>query len=363
MFTVRLSFAALWVFIVSPLTALGGITEGIGWLATQPNANGSFGGTPTSLATEVRSTAEVIRAYQELGQQSQPAYLPALSFLNNDTAADQTRFLARKITVNAKAGNDVTALVNTLTANQSTDGGFGNRAGDASSILDTALVLEALAAANYTSSSVAVGSIGYLLNKQLASGGWVDGANDPSVYLTALSFRALWFYRNTNTNVPAALARARDFLLSQRDASGTWGEPFNTALVLTALVPYLPDLSSVTNSISSLQSAQLANGSWVNDPYTTALALQALYLAALPQPNPDYATIQGKVVDAQTGLPLSGVAVSLSGAATAALVTPSDGTFSFRNLGPGSYSLQLALVNYATLSVSTVAGVGRGVSR
>jgi hypothetical protein len=78
-------------------------------------------------------------------------------------------------------------------------------------------------------------------------------------------------------------------------------------------------------------------------------------------PNPDYATIQGQVIDAQTGLPLSGVAVSLSGGASGALTTPSDGVFSFRNLGPGSYSLQLALINYATLSVSTVAGVGQRV--
>jgi hypothetical protein len=42
-------------------------------------------------------------------------YAPALNFLNTDPESN-TEFLARKIIVNAKAGNDVTALVNALVA-------------------------------------------------------------------------------------------------------------------------------------------------------------------------------------------------------------------------------------------------------
>ena len=96
-------------------------TTGLDYLSAQQNPDGSFGNTATSLATPVQSTAEVLRAYQALGQQAQPLYTPALGYLNSDTEAN-TEFLARKILVNAKAGNDVTALINTLIANQNADG-------------------------------------------------------------------------------------------------------------------------------------------------------------------------------------------------------------------------------------------------
>ena len=182
--------AACVALLALPLSVSAGIAEGLGWLATQPNANGSFGGTSASLATEGRSTAEVLRTYQEMGQQSQPPYAPALSFLNNDTA-DQTRFLSYKIVVNAAAGNDTTALVNALLAHQNADGGFGDNSGQSSSILDTAFALQALAAANYTSGQQAAAAVGFLMNRQGAAGGWADGENDAAVYVTALALQAL----------------------------------------------------------------------------------------------------------------------------------------------------------------------------
>jgi hypothetical protein len=46
---------------------------GLEYLSAQQNPDGSFGNTATSLAIPVQSTAEVLRAYQALGQQSQPA--------------------------------------------------------------------------------------------------------------------------------------------------------------------------------------------------------------------------------------------------------------------------------------------------
>ena len=253
-----------WMCFALSVSAHGASADALNWLSTQQNANGSFGGTAASLATDVRSTAEVLRTYQESGQQSQPSYAVALNYLNSDTAT-QTRFLARKILINAKAGNDVTVWVNELLTRQNADGGFGDKAGYASSALDTAFALEALASANQATSQSASAAVGYLLYHQQASGGWVDGDNEPSVYLTASAFRALWPYRHHYLQVPAALDQAKYFLLSQRDASGSWGETFNTALALTALIPYLPDLTTVTDSINALSSAQLANGSWDND--------------------------------------------------------------------------------------------------
>lgn len=122
----RLGAAALAAWLGVPSLASAGVSEGIAWLATQPNANGGFGGTPNSLATPVQSTAEVLRAYQSVGQQSQPSFAPALAYLNAD-AEENTEFLARKIVVNAAAGGDISALVTALLAHQNADGGFGDR--------------------------------------------------------------------------------------------------------------------------------------------------------------------------------------------------------------------------------------------
>ena len=260
----RLGVIALWALLALPLTALAGTAEGLGWLATQSNANGSFGNTPTSLAIEVQTTAEVLRTYQALGQQSQPPYAPALNYLNSDTEVN-TEFLARKIVVNAAAGNDVTALVNTLLTHQNADGGFGDYVGQNSSVFDTTFALQALAAANYTSGQQAAAAVGFLMNRQGAAGGWADGENEPSVHLTAQAFRALWSYRNNYIGVNAALGKAQNFLLSRQDASGAWSENFNTALALIALIPHVTDLSLVNASVSTLQTAQLANGSWDDD--------------------------------------------------------------------------------------------------
>ncbi len=358
--TVRVSTFVFWVLLVLPFSSLAGTPEGLVWLGSQQNAGGSFGGTATSLATLVQSTSEVVRTFQTLGAQSQPSYTPALNYLNADTEVN-TEYLSRKTVANALAGNNVTSLISALLLNQNSDGGFGDQAGYASSNLDTAYAAEALAVAGQRASSAAGFAVGFLLTHQQASGGWVDGANDPSVFLTAHALRALWYYRNTYQGVPAALTAARTFLLAQRGANNLWAEHFNTALALIALIPALPDLSSVSSSITALQSAQLANGSWDNDPYTTALALQALYLAGLPQPNPDYATIQGKVVDAQTGLPLAGVTATLTGAATGTLTTAANGVFVFPNLAAGSYTVQLSLANYASLSTTTTVATGQTV--
>ncbi len=244
------------------------LSDGINYFATQQSANGSLGNTPASFATPIQSTAEVLRAYQTLGEQGQPPFNPALSFLNSDSELN-TEFLARRIIVNAQAGNNVTALVNALLIHQNLDGSFGDQAGYDNSILDTAFALEAMTLAGVTDTNVIAPAVGFLLSRQQASGGWADGENGPSVYLTALAMRALWYYRHVYVGVPAALTNGKTFLFAQRDGAGRWGEDFNTALALLAILPTLPDLTSVSASIVALQAAQLPNGSWDNDAHTT----------------------------------------------------------------------------------------------
>ncbi|MHB1142347.1 MAG: carboxypeptidase regulatory-like domain-containing protein [Sulfuricaulis sp.] len=355
----RIIFVVLLVFGFSLNSAHA--ATGLDYLSTQKNPDGSFGNTATSLATPVQTTAEVLRAYQMLGQQTQPAYAPTLGYLNSDTEAN-TEFLARKILVNAKAGYDVTALINALIANQNADGGFGNQADDASSVLDTAYALEALAAANYSSGTLVSNTAGYLLSKQTATGGWGNGVNDPSVFVTAQAMRALWFYRNTYVGVSTALTSAQNFLLAQRGPDGAWSEPFETALALLAIVPNVSDLALVDASATALSSAQSANGSWSDDPYTTALAMQAIsaYQARKGGATPTLTgVISGYVVRAGSTEPIAGAQITLAERPGTSVLTNSAGYFLISSLPPGTYTVTASKTGYNAASLVTSAQGGQ----
>jgi hypothetical protein len=309
-----------------------GMADGVAWLNGTQSAEGYW---DTPSGPRLRDTATVTISLRTLDPSSPPA-ARAMQWLDT-TAPITTDYLARWISALVGSGRNLTAALNELNARQGLDGGFGIDLDHRSGVLDTALALQTFASTQTTSGTSA--TVGFLLGTQQTNGAWLDSGGESSVFLTAHTMRALWYYRHIYVGVPAALAAAQNYLLAQRGGSGLWAEHFNSALALIAIIPNLPNLSAVNASITALQAAQLPNGSWDNDAYTTALALQALYLASLPQPNPDFVRIQGKVVDALTGLPLSGVTVALSGAATASVVTASDGLFLFKDLPAGNYSL------------------------
>ncbi len=351
---------ALWLLLVLPFSSLAGTAEGLGWLATQQNANGSFGSTPTTLASPVQTTSEVLRAWRSFGQQAQPASAAALGFINADPEVN-TEFLTRKIIVNAAAGVAVTPFITTLLTHQNYDGGFSDKVGHASNAYDTALALEALMAANYADANVIGSAVYFLTQQQRADGGFGLGpSNDSSVLATSLALTALQrvvlLY-----NVSAPIDRAAQYLLQRQATGGGWGQDFETAAALIALVPVVSDTSRYSASLDALKARQLASGSWVDDAYTTALALRALYLAANVKPpvTPTMGSFTGRIVNDATGVPLAGVTVSVDQIAGKQTVTTADGSFALTELAPGQYSLryQLAGFNGATQAVSAQVGV------
>ncbi|MFY0567182.1 carboxypeptidase regulatory-like domain-containing protein [Archangium lansingense] len=333
-------------------------TSGLDWLSTQQNADGSYGASPLSIATPVQSTAEVLRAHQALGQTTDLVFASALGYLNLD-AGTHTEFLARKIVVNAQQGYTVDAAwISQLLSRQNADGGFGDRPGYGSSVLDTAMALEALAATNYGTSSQAVWAIGFLRDHQQPNGGWADGANDASVYLTAASMRALLPYRLTYQSVAAVLTGGQNFLLSRRGMDGLWGEDFLSSLALVSVVPGLGDVSVVSNSVAGLRARQLSNGSWSDDSYTTALALQAIRAfesrasSGIPTA---YGGISGYVFKANSTEPIAGATVAIKELPGIQVATSSDGYFMFLGLAAGDYTVSATKAGY------TSAGIAVGV--
>lgn len=76
-----------------------------------------------------------------------------------------------------------------------------------------------------------------------------------------------------------------------------------------------------------------------------AVGVAALAMAAPPTPPPGRANLYGKVTDAVTGDPISGVLVALNGMQ---VFTDAQGNYAFADLEPGEYVLQFSKEGYET---------------
>ncbi len=309
--------------------------ESLGWLQQQAGPDGRIGGA-NGMATDFQATAEAHQTLSRL-QPDDPRVPEALRFLDVEPAL-HTEYLARLIVARLLAGDPVADLVPLLRDRQNPDGGFADTPGDASTVLDTAFALEALSQAKPETRDTRDLALGFLQQRQTGQGGWADGNNDPSVYLTALAMRAVWRSRN-DVDVSSVLTQAQAFLISQRQADGRWSTTFETALALIALVPGVADLSLVDASAMALRAEQLADGSWEQDVYVTALAARALHLYDARQANPQVpgpgGALSGHVTQIGTGAPLQDARVTLSTLPGVTVQTNAEGFFFTSRLAPG----------------------------
>lgn len=322
------------------------------WLTGQAQPDGSYAGS-ADISTAFQATAETLTAFSALNELGHPGIPAARAYLSSDLYTG-TEHLSRRILARLQAGQSVVTLIADLKTRQNTDGGFGEQPGFDSTILDTALALEALALGGDAKGTAAASAIAYLTPKQKADGSWQD-ATQSSIYLTALALKGLWHYR-AGYNLGTAVGQARTYLLGQRNGSSLWEETYLSAHSLIAILPTLIDRSSVQASIDALAATRLVNGSFENDVYVTALALRALELST--QASPDEISIRGRALDGDTGLPLAGVTASLAGPSGSTIVTGGDGQFRFGDLSGGSYTLTLTKSAYGTLSTSTSVATG-----
>ncbi|MEW6272789.1 MAG: prenyltransferase/squalene oxidase repeat-containing protein, partial [Thermodesulfobacteriota bacterium] len=133
--------------------------------------------------------------------------------------------------------------------------------------------------------SVTLAGARYLLGARNADGGWGLGGQDGDSRVFYSSEAALAVARSIAPG--AAIA----FLLTRRNADGGFGDDgtstaFETALTLRALTAMGFDPTSLSPSpVAYLAASQLADGSWIEDPYSTALAIEVVGLGA-PTPSP-----------------------------------------------------------------------------
>ena len=156
-------------------------------------------------------------------------------------------------------------------------------------------------------------------------------------------------------NVESTLDSAQNYLQTQLNQGNH--ETFEIALALIALIPRLTHLDGISSHIDALRAAQLPNGSWDNDVYTTALALRALRAVETPADdpdtnpsNPDLMLIKGVVMDSSNNVPLENVAiVATFGDNTLELITSADGLFEIQDFTELEGQVSFSIDGYVAL--------------
>ena len=334
--------------------------NGIDWLTNQSQPDGNYS-TVDDIATPFMATTQTLQTFYQLEESSQSSIPKAVEFVNS-ASFQSTESLSQKLIVQTLTNQPLESTINELAARVQYNGGLGDLDEYDRTTIDTALALEALAMTPIVDTAIEnfYQSIKFLLDQQ-QDGGWADNNNETSIYVTAVVMKALWHYRNHLSNIPTlnvvpTLDKAQTYLLNELNNNN---ENFEIALALIAILPRLSDQDeAIAGHLKTLGEAQLDNGSWDNDVYTTALALRTIQIAEAPISNPDLGQIIGTVIDSQTGLALSGIDVQLTG--TENQTTGQDGKFNFSDLTAGDYTVKIgnSLTNDTHVNLGQIVNLG-----
>ena len=256
------------------------ISKGLQWLTSVQQSDGSWGywAGPT-----LRDTTTGVDIFQILSPPA-PAYLAALQWLAT-TSPLNNDFAARRLYTFSKANYDTIPDLNYLMAGRKSNGGWGLDPDHESDPFDTALALQALKAVNYPDQNTISYALDFLTSTQNSNGGWgFAQGDDSSVYMTAVVLNTLSQFKAIY-DLQTPITKAATYLLTKQNADGGFGSSpstvYETALAFESLLASgavgADKASNIQSAINYIASAQLPNGSWDDDPYSTALALRALY--------------------------------------------------------------------------------------
>lgn len=307
--------------------------RGHAWLAAQPGPDGALKDEGGSIATAMQARSETARTLKL--RSAIPVPLVDLIAADSD---GNTEYLARQAIVLAAAGRATGPLVDALLSRQNADGGFAGAADYQSSPLDTAFALLALKAGRPADPGAARASA-YLAER-------VRGLPPTAgAYLRSIASLALQSSDGSAATLQA-IGQVNQSVLALQQADGGWGGVADTSLAYLALAGSNSDTSLQALVTTHLLSRQAANGSWGDDPYTTALALRAL--TARPALSSTSGGISGRIIDSASGLAIANATVVVDTVPGTQALTDAAGRFSFTGLPPGSYTVQVSAAGYAS---------------
>lgn len=152
-FAAILALAVICTAVTSHAATSPAITSGIGWLeATQDAATGSWGNTPSALATEFQSTAEAIATLRQMGLGNSASTQAASGWLAGQST-DNTAYASERIAALFGIYSNLTPDIANITDAKISDSGWGGQAGYDASPMHSALAMQALSLASTIGSS------------------------------------------------------------------------------------------------------------------------------------------------------------------------------------------------------------------
>ena len=328
---------------------------GSDWLISHANINGSIN-SPTSINHDYAATVETLITLDALGDSDRVEIANALQYLPSNLSEDSIN-LALTLLAQARVGIIDQQIINELETRVQVDGGFAPYQDYQSNVLDTIFALNALLVSRPESNLIA-DMVQHLKSAQQLDGGFKLKLDEKSsVYISSLASIILQLLKN-QYDVNTELAAVTHYLLAQRNTTDisatdyqTWETNWQTALALLAIINENTDQSQYQEAIDKLNSTQLANGSWDNDVYTTALALRVQGIIAgtifIPPANPS--TILATVTDESNNQIIAAATVSINTTPTRSTQSTFNGEFSISDLNAGTYQLNISATGYQNL--------------
>jgi subtilase family serine protease len=323
------------------------VAAGVNWLVSVQNADGSWSeGVRRHLDTYEALEIFLCMDKHDSTTDSAVEWVKSLGDNNVNDLARETLLLSL-------AGEDMSSAVSSLLGMQNAQSVWGSDGDFEANNLDTALALLALNQIDYSNLDAIGYAFGYVIDNQKADGGFgFYSGDDSNVYMTALLIKVFSLYSETfdfQDEINAAAA----FILTKQNLDGGFGSSpstvFETALAASTLIEAGQGRAQpLRNAINFLQTAQQPNGSWNDDPYSTALALQALYVATNGGLPVITGMVSGKVVDAAMGQPLVGVTLIVQNHPEINTLTDASGNFTLTDIPEGSQTIEITLPGYVT---------------
>jgi len=240
-----------------------------GWIVAQQNQDGSWG---SDQAIRFTTTAAVVDAL-EASNQYNSAYYSGIAWLENHDASNAD-YLSRRIQVlNIHGNNPQVDLDGLHSASPVSQDGWGLSAIYTSSVLDTAIALNALIETGDITGQT--GAIDYLVATQNGDGGWsLNDAPTSDFWISAHVLSVLELLSTPSPSVITAVGNAAAFLSTV--------SILDNNLTLSQAVLALHRNQGTTPAVDALITEvlirQTPSGDW-GDVYTTASAMRALSAA------------------------------------------------------------------------------------